>query len=165
MSLLNSHQLKIVTYKLKYSNIKLEWRHSRRAPRSPSCIRRSHSTQIFHGSHSLNIFAEQLISNVWKGPECQRHCQISSRSSTNMLCGSNVWYPPVGHTHSYAHPLDCFICAKDIIIMLLLKMMEKLRVVHLCKRLGRGQGLGIIFSYFLFCFSAVFNCSFMAGTR
>lgn len=165
MSLLNSHQLKIVTYKLKYSNIKLEWRHSRRAPRSPSCIRRSHSTQIFHGSHSLNIFAEQLISNVWKGPECQRHCQISSRSSTNMLCGSNVWYPPVGHTHSYAHPLDCFICAKDIIIMLLLKMMEKLRVVHLWKRLGRGQGLGIIFSYFLFCFSAVFNCSFMAGTR
>ena len=40
-----------------------------------------------------------------------------------------------------SHPLHCPICAKDIMVTVLL-----------------------LFFYFLFCFFAVINCSFMTGT-
>ena len=36
-------------------------------------------------------------------------------------------------------------------------------MVHLSEGLGGGTGGGYIFFYFLFCFRAVINCSFMAG--
>ena len=62
----------------------------------------------------------------------------------------------------------CLICAKDImIIVLLLQMMEDVKVgrgFHLCECLGWGTGDGYhIFSGFC-CFSAVVNYSFMTGT-
>ena len=60
------------------------------------------------------------------------------------------------------HPLDCPISAKDIMV-----------TVFLLQVMGEWEGWGWFiylriwvsyFSYFLFCFCAVVNCSFMART-
>ena len=41
----------------------------------------------------LNVFAEQLILNAWKDLGCQRHCQISEKSSWNRnYQGENIVY-------------------------------------------------------------------------
>ena len=67
------------------------------------------------------------------------------------------------------HPFYCSICAKDIMVTVLL-----LQVKGGMGRSGSGSfmlgfGWGDIgwvsyFFYFLVCFCAVVNCSFMAGT-
>ena len=44
-------------------------------------VGQSHPTKTFNSSHPLNVFAEQLILNAWKGSWCQRHCQISGKGS------------------------------------------------------------------------------------
>ena len=53
-----------------------------------------------------------------------------------------------------------------MIIVLLLQMMrgwEGLGWFIYVRGWVGGQGVGIIFSYFLFCFCAVVNCSLMTG--
>ena len=80
ISVLDNHQLKIVNVQ-----IAIEWDQIRitslqECTQVPiTYIRESHLAQTFRGSHLVNAFAEQLILNVWKGPRCQRHCQISDK--------------------------------------------------------------------------------------
>ena len=66
------------------------------------------------------------------------------------------------------HPLYCPICAKDIMVtVLLLQVMGDRKVGGGSFILGFGWGDRGWVSYFfcfLFCFCAVVNCSFMAGT-
>ena len=54
------------------------------------------------------------------------------------------------------HPLHCAICAKDIMVtVLLLQVMREWEgwgVVHLCEGLGWGTGVGIIFFLFVVLF-------------
>ena len=47
-------------------------------------IGQSHPAKTFNSSHPLNVFAEQLILNTWKGSGCQRHYQISEKGSHNV---------------------------------------------------------------------------------
>ena len=92
MSLLDNHQLKIVT------NIQItkQWYQIRMTTIQEGtqvCIThvgQSHPAKTFNGSHPLNVFAEQPILNAWKGSRCQRHYQISEKGSTNIVYGSNV---------------------------------------------------------------------------
>ena len=67
------------------------------------------------------------------------------------------------------HPLHCLICAKDImVIVLLLQVMggdEKVGGWFIYLRVwAGGQGWVYFFSIFCSVFCAVVNCSFMAGT-
>ena len=69
---------------------------------------------------------------------------------------------------TFSHPLDCLICAKDImiVVLLLLQMMgdEKVDRWFIYVRVWvRGQGLGVIFFLLILCFCAVVNFSFMTG--
>ena len=58
-------------------------------------------THISHhlSSHLLNTFAEQLILHEVV-LEARDIATYLKRGPKNMVYGSNVWYPPVGHTHS-----------------------------------------------------------------
>ena len=69
------------------------------------------------------------------------------------------------------HPLHCTICAKDIMVTALLLQvmggggMGWLEGGSFMLGFGWGhRGWVSYFFYFLLCFCAVFNCSFMAGT-
>ena len=54
-------------------------------------IRRSHLAKTFDGSHPLNVFAEQPISNAWKGSGYQRHIPcLWNPFSDIWQC---LWYP------------------------------------------------------------------------
>ena len=58
-------------------------------------IRRCHLAKTFDGSHPLNVFAEQPISNARKGSGYQRHCQISKKGlHKHGIC---LWYPEPFH--------------------------------------------------------------------
>ena len=66
------------------------------------------------------------------------------------------------------HPLHCSICAKDIMVTVLILQVnggwEGWGVVHLCQGFEWGDRGWVSVFLFLFCFCAVANCSFRAGT-
>ena len=65
------------------------------------------------------------------------------------------------------HPLHCSICATNMVTVLLLQVMGGWVGWGGSCMLGFGckdRGWVSYFFYFLFCFCAVANCSFMAGS-
>ena len=69
---------------------------------------------------------------------CRRQGILTQEPAPDPKCKLNVT-----SFFTFPHPLDCLICAKDIMIIVLLKMMGgmgRLGVVYLCGGLGGGIG-------------------------
>ena len=95
---------------------------------------------------------------------CRWHWVLTQGHAPDLKCELNIT-----SFLTLPHPLDCPICAKDIMVTVSL-----LQVMGRMGSLGGGSsilGFGwgdkgwlLYFSYFLFWFCAVVNCSLMAGT-
>ena len=69
---------------------------------------------------------------------CRRQGMLTQEPAPDPKCKLNIT-----SFFTFPHPLDCLICAKDIMIIVLLKMMGgmgRLGVVYLCWGLGGGIG-------------------------
>ena len=77
MSLLGNHELKTVAnMKITICWYQIRLTSLQRSTQVPVTVRRSFPTQTFDGSHLLNVFAEQPIPDVFRGPACQRQPDI-----------------------------------------------------------------------------------------
>ena len=135
------------------------------------CVRRPRQYKTIcleFGIFFFRIFCLFLV-DCWGGwsqwmwlVSCRRPGMLIQRPTRDPKCKLNI-----SSFLALLHPLDYFICAKEItIIVLLLQMMGRWKgfgwFLHVRVWVG-GQGVVIIFLYFLFWFCAVVNCSIMTG--
>ena len=88
---------------------------------------------------------------------------LTQKSAPDPTCKLNI-----SSFLTFSHSLDCLICAKDVMIIMIVTANEggmgRLGVgsIVLGYRWGDREWVSH-FLYFLFCFCAAVNCYFMAG--